>query len=286
MDRLQLKKMLEYFFQEDIGTGDLTSQAIFSGHSCEAFIIAKSNGIFAGGSIIKEGYALIDKEVRTVLKKEDGDTVRKGDAIATLSGPTAALLTGERVILNLIQRLSGIATMTKHAVDRLDDPSIKLCDTRKTTPGLRMLEKYAVRVGGGYNHRFGLYDGMMIKDNHIAACGSIQKACERARRAAGHMVNIEVEIESEEQLREAILAGADVIMFDNCPPDTVRHFAEITPHHIKTEASGGISLETLPSYKGTGVQFISLGCLTHSVQSLDISMDVQIKNGGIHHVNS
>ncbi len=167
--------------------------------------------------MIKEGFALLDKNVQIILHKRDGDILRKGEVIAVLRGPAAALLSGERVVLNLIQRLSGIATMTREAVRRLDDEQIKICDTRKTTPGLRMLEKYAVRAGGGYNHRFGLYDGVMIKDNHIAACGSILEACQKARQAVGHMVNIEVEIETEDQLREAIEAGADVIMFDNCP---------------------------------------------------------------------
>ncbi|MCY9091712.1 carboxylating nicotinate-nucleotide diphosphorylase [Bacillus mojavensis] len=278
MNLLKLKKLLNHFFHEDIGTGDLTSQSIFEGQNCEASIVAKSDGIFAGAAVIKEGFALLDEKVQTCLHKKDGDHLQKGDVIAVLRGPAAALLSGERVVLNLIQRLSGIATMTRQAVARLDDDQIKICDTRKTTPGLRMLEKYAVRVGGGYNHRFGLYDGIMIKDNHIAACGSIAKACEKARQAAGHMLNIEVEIESEEQLREAILAEADVIMFDNCPPDTVRHFANITPDHIKTEASGGITLESLPAFRGTGVNYISLGFLTHSVKSLDISMDVALTN--------
>ncbi|RPK05583.1 Quinolinate phosphoribosyltransferase [Bacillus subtilis] len=258
--------------------GDLTSQAIFREQSCEAEIVAKSDGIFAGAAVIKEGFALLDENVQTILHKSDGDILRKGEGIAVLRGPAAALLSGERVVLNLIQRMSGIATMTMEAVRRLDDEQIKICDTRKTTPGLRMLEKYAVRAGGGYNHRFGLYDGIMIKDNHIAACGSILEACKKARQAAGHMVNIEVEIETEEQLLEAIEAGADVIMFDNCPPDTVRHFANLTPNHIKTEASGGITLESLPAFKGTGVNYISLGFLTHSVKSLDISMDVALSN--------
>ncbi|NTU24873.1 carboxylating nicotinate-nucleotide diphosphorylase [Bacillus tequilensis] len=289
MNHLQLKKWLNHFFLEDIGTGDLTSQAIFTEQSCEAEIVAKSDGIFAGAAVIKEGFALLDGNVQAILHKTDGDMLRKGEVIAVLRGPAAALLSGERVVLNLIQRLSGIATMTREAVRRLDDKKIKICDTRKTTPGLRMLEKYAVRAGGGYNHRFGLYDGIMIKDNHIAACGSILKACKKARQAAGHMVNIEVEIETEEQLREAIEAGADVIMFDNCPPDTVRHFANLTPDHIKTEASGGITLESLPAFKGTGVNYISLGFLTHSVKSLDISMDVALSNESVEecdYVNS
>ncbi|MEW4972301.1 carboxylating nicotinate-nucleotide diphosphorylase [Bacillus stercoris] len=289
MNHLQLKKLLNHFFLEDIGSGDLTSQSIFGEQSCEAEIVAKSEGIFAGAAVIKEGFALLDKNVQIILHKKDGDILRKGEVIAVLRGPAAALLSGERVVLNLIQRLSGIATMTREAVHRLDDEQIKICDTRKTTPGLRMLEKYAVRAGGGYNHRFGLYDGVMIKDNHIAACGSILEACQKARQAVGHMVNIEVEIETEDQLREAIEAGADVIMFDNCPPDTVRHFSNLTPNHIKTEASGGITLESLPAFKGTGVNYISLGFLTHSVKSLDISMDVTLSNESVEecrYVNS
>ncbi|CAN2249819.1 carboxylating nicotinate-nucleotide diphosphorylase [Bacillus vallismortis] len=289
MNHLQLKKMLNHFFLEDIGMGDLTSQSIFGEQSCEAKIVAKSDGIFAGAAVVKEGFMLLDQDVQTRLHKTDGDILRKGEVIAVLRGPAAALLSGERVVLNLIQRLSGIATMTGEAVRRLDDEQIEICDTRKTTPGLRMLEKYAVKAGGGSNHRFGLYDGIMIKDNHIAACGSITEACQKARRAAGHMVKIEVEIETEEQLREAIDAGADVIMFDNCPPETVRHFATLTPDHIKIEASGGITLETLAAFKGTGVDYISLGFLTHSVKSLDISMDVTLSNESVeecHYVNS
>ncbi|MFH6683083.1 carboxylating nicotinate-nucleotide diphosphorylase [Bacillus amyloliquefaciens] len=279
MDILQLKQMLTRFFQEDIGTGDVTSQAIFSDEHCKAKIIAKTDGVFAGETVIREGFGLLHNDIRIRSLKKDGERMKKEDVLAEMEGPAAALLTGERVILNLIQRMSGIATMTDEAKRRLDDPSIKLCDTRKTTPGLRMLEKYAVRIGGGCNHRFGLSDGIMIKDNHIAACGSIKAAMERARKAAGQMLAAEVEIETEQQLLEAIDAGADIIMFDNCPPETVRRFAGMTPGHIKTEASGGITLDTLPGYRGTGVHYISLGFLTHSVKSADISMDVATEQG-------
>jgi nicotinate-nucleotide pyrophosphorylase (carboxylating) len=276
MERLQLKRLLEAFFTEDIGSGDLTSSLIFGDQVCEAVIHSKGSGIFAGSDMIREGFALLDADIEVEVCTSDGDPLAPGTVIAELKGRAAALLTGERVVLNLIQRMSGIATLTRECVTRLNDSSIRLCDTRKTTPGLRMLEKYAVRIGGGYNHRFGLYDGIMIKDNHIAACGSIREAVAKVRSAAGHMVKIEVEIEDEEQLREAIEAGADVIMFDNCPPDTVRKFAALTPPHIVTEASGGITPDSLPSFRGTGVDCISLGFLTHSVQSLDISLDVKI----------
>ncbi|MDP4097239.1 carboxylating nicotinate-nucleotide diphosphorylase [Paenibacillus sp. P96] len=276
MERLQLKRMLETFYVEDIGSGDLTSSLIFGDQVCEAVIHSKGNGLFVGSDIIREGFAILDTNIEIEMCRRDGETLAPGTVIAELKGRAASLLTGERVVLNLIQRMSGIATLTRDCVNRLNDPNIRLCDTRKTTPGLRMLEKYAVRTGGGYNHRFGLYDGIMIKDNHIAACGSIKEAVARVRAAAGHMVKIEVEIEDEQQLREAIEAGADVIMFDNCPPDTVREFVGLTPPHIVTEASGGITPDSLSLFRGTGVHCISLGFLTHSVQSLDISMDVKI----------
>ncbi|MDA1477428.1 carboxylating nicotinate-nucleotide diphosphorylase [Bacillus changyiensis] len=277
MQLLKLRQMLVEFFKEDIGWGDLTSQAVFEGdHQCDAVIIAKENGFFVGEMVIKEGIRLIDETILVTMHKKDGESLTKGDIIARLKGPAASLLTGERVILNLIQRMSGITTLTKQSVNRLNDPYIKICDTRKTTPGLRMLEKYAVKTGGGYNHRFGLDGGIMIKDNHIAACGSILQAVEKARATCGHMIKIEVEIESETELVEAIEAKADIIMFDNCSPETVKKFASMTPSHIITEASGGITYENLPAYRGTGVSYISLGYLTHSVKSLDISMNIDL----------
>ncbi|NPC93530.1 carboxylating nicotinate-nucleotide diphosphorylase [Bacillus sp. WMMC1349] len=277
MQLLKLRQMLVEFFKEDIGWGDLTSQAVFEGdHQCDAVIIAKENGFFAGEMVIKEGFSLMDETILVTMHKKDGESLTKGDIIARLKGPAASLLTGERVILNLIQRMSGITTLTKQSVNHLNDPHIKICDTRKTTPGLRMLEKYAVKTGGGYNHRFGLDGGIMIKDNHIAACGSILQAVEKARATCGHMIKIEVEIESETELVEAIEAKADIIMFDNCFPETVKKFASMTPSHIITEASGGITYENLPTYRGTGVSYISLGYLTHSVKSLDISMNIDL----------
>ncbi|MDN5386510.1 MULTISPECIES: carboxylating nicotinate-nucleotide diphosphorylase [Bacillus] len=278
MQRLILRNMLKEFFKEDIGWGDFTSEAVFDDNlQCEAVITAKDDGLFAGELVIFEGFRLLDETIAVQMLKTDGEAVHKGETIARLKGRAASLMTGERVVLNLIQRMSGIATLTKQSVIRLNDPDIAICDTRKTTPGLRILEKSAVKIGGGCNHRFGLDGGIMIKDNHIAACGSILKAVEKARAACGHMVKIEVEIESEQELHEAIAAGADIIMFDNCPPDKVKAFAEMTPAGIITEASGGISFENLPAYRGTGVHCISLGYLTHSAKSLDISMNVDLK---------
>ncbi|EPY06869.1 nicotinate-nucleotide pyrophosphorylase [Paenibacillus alvei TS-15] len=276
MERFQLRRLLESFYAEDIGSGDQTSSFLFDGEQCEAVIKSKADGLLAGADVITEGFRLMSEGIQISLQKRDGDSLSKGEPIAVLQGSAGAMLTGERVVLNLLQRMSAIATQTRQAIRLLDDEHTRICDTRKTMPGLRMLDKYAVRVGGGYNHRFGLYDGIMIKDNHIAACGSITEAVRRARSYAGHMIRIEVEIESEAQLVEAIAAQADVIMFDNRSPEEVKHFASLTPESIITEASGGITFNTLHQYRGTGVDYISLGFLTHSVHSLDISMDVEL----------
>lgn len=276
MERFQLRRLLESFYAEDIGSGDQTSSFLFDGEQCEAVIKSKADGLLAGTDVITEGFRLMSEGIQISLQKRDGDPLSQGEPIAVLQGPAGAMLTGERVVLNLLQRMSAIATQTRQAIRLLDDEHTRICDTRKTMPGLRMLDKYAVRVGGGYNHRFGLYDGIMIKDNHIAACGSITEAVRRARSYAGHMIRIEVEIESEAQLLEAIAAQADVIMFDNRSPEEVKHFVSLAPESIITEASGGITFNTLHQYQGTGVDYISLGFLTHSVHSLDISMDVEL----------
>ncbi|MEH7226274.1 carboxylating nicotinate-nucleotide diphosphorylase [Bacillus sp. JJ1566] len=278
MNIVKLRKILQEFLLEDIGDQDVTSQSIFPlEQTSQGVFIAKENGIISGLAIIKEAYHLLDSTIQVELRFTDGDLVSAGDTIATVSGPTAHLLTGERVILNLLQRMSGIATVTNKCVNALNDPSIQICDTRKTIPGLRMLDKYAVVSGGGKNHRYGLYDGVMIKDNHIAYCGSITKAVQAAREKIGHMVKIEVETENLEEVLEAVEAGADVIMFDNRSPEEVKEYAQLVPKGIITEASGGITLDNLATYSGTGVQYISLGFLTHSVKALDISL--QVKEG-------
>ncbi|WP_338789002.1 carboxylating nicotinate-nucleotide diphosphorylase [Metabacillus sp. FJAT-53654] len=276
MNVIKLKKKLEEFFLEDLGELDVTSQTVFGANARgEAVIIAKEDGILAGVDVITTGYSLFDQKVDVALKRKDGDALKQGDIIAELEGPVATILSGERVILNLLQRMSGIATLTNKTVHLLQSDHTRICDTRKTSPGLRMFEKYAVRCGGGFNHRFGLYDGVMIKDNHIAFAGSILKAVKEVRAKTGHMVKIEVEIENEKQLLEAIEAGADVIMFDNRSPEEVAKFAELTPKHIVTEASGGIGMHNLADYRNTNVDYISLGMLTHSYKSLDISLNVK-----------
>lgn len=277
MNQIKLRKKLESFLLEDVGDFDLTSEGIFPiKQKGKGVLTAKDEGIIAGLSLIHELYQLLDPMITVDLKCNEGDLINVGDIIAEVSGPVVHLLTGERVILNLIQRMSGIATITNKCIKTLDDPSINICDTRKTTPGLRMFEKYAVKIGGGKNHRQGLYDGVMIKDNHISFCGSIQEAVQTVRKNIGHMVKIEVETESLGEVHEAIEAGADVIMFDNRSPAEVKEFSSLIPDHIISEASGGITLDCLGSYARTGVDYISLGFITHSVSALDISLDVNV----------
>lgn len=281
MNILTLHTMLKAFLMEDIGYEDLTSSAIFPiDQHGEGYFVAKESGILAGSEIIRETYHLLDPAIHVELLLKDGSEIKSGDQIARATGPIRQLLSGERVILNLVQRMSAIATLTKECVEILDDSSIHILDTRKTTPGLRMLEKYAVRIGGGHNHRFGLYDGIMIKDNHIAFCGSITEAVKKARSHAGHMVKIEVETESADQVAEAVSAGADVIMFDNQTPESIRELIKLVPERIWTEASGGITPENLAAFRNTGINGISLGALTHSVRSLDISF---LEKGGKPH---
>lgn len=275
MNTLKLRLQLEQFFMEDIGERDVTSDLIFSrGNSGSIVFLAKDDGIFCGEQVINTGFRLMDEECQVLIMVRDGEKVEKGQELAKISGQMSALLKAERVVLNLVQRMSGIATKTHEAVAVLDSGKTRICDTRKTTPGLRMLEKYAVRCGGGFNHRYGLYDAVMIKDNHIAFAGSITKAVETVKSNLGHMVKVEVEIESKEQLKEAIDSKVDCIMFDNRTPQEIQDWIGNVPEGILTEASGGITLENLNSYRNCGVDYISLGFLTHSVKSLDISAKV------------
>ncbi|MCU9612362.1 carboxylating nicotinate-nucleotide diphosphorylase [Caldibacillus lycopersici] len=275
MNQLKLTRLLESFLMEDVGDGDLTSNAIFPIEKRgRGIFLAKAEGILSGMDLIAATYRLLDPTIEVTAHFADGNRVYPGEIIAEVNGPIRHLLTGERVILNLLQRMSGIATMTRKCVEVLNDKSIQICDTRKTAPGLRMFDKYAVTTGGGKNHRNGLYDGVMIKDNHISFCGSITKAVHAVREKVGHMVQIEVETETRQEVQEAVKAGADVIMFDNRSPEEIREFTQLIPDGIVTEASGGITLDSLASYANTGVHYISLGFLTHSVKALDISLQV------------
>ena len=274
MNRMKAQEALKLFLLEDIGDRDVSSVLFEETDTAEAIVRMKQDGVVAGLECYQWGYALLDPSVEIELLKRDGDHVQSGDAIVRLSGPVASLLAGERVMLNLIQRMSAVATLTAKCVEALDSSHTRIVDTRKTTPGLRMFEKYAVRAGGGFNHRNGLYDAVMLKDNHIAAAGSIAEAVRKVRASLGHMVMIEVEVESEEQLMEAINARPDTIMFDNQTPDTIKRWAQLVPEPIRTEASGGIDLEKLSQYRDSGVDVISIGALTHSVSNIDISMNL------------
>ena len=265
MNTLKLRSQLEKFFIEDIGEQDITTDLIFADDTNGKIVFrAKAEGFFCGETIIRTGFQLLNHELSTQVFVQDGQPIKIGQELAHVSGRIADLLKGERVVLNLVQRMSGIATLTRKTVDTLDSAHTRVCDTRKTTPGLRMLEKYAVRCGGGYNHRYGLYDGVMIKDNHIDFAGSIAKAVAIVLAKAGHMVKIEVETETAEQVIEAVNAGVDVIMFDNRSPEEIKELIQLVPSTIITEASGGIQLSYIADYRETGVDFISLGYLTHS----------------------
>ncbi len=275
MNLLKMQQQLEAFFIEDIGDHDVTSDVLFQeGTEGEIVFVSKQDGIFCGSDVIRRGFRLLDESTMVNIHVQDGESIHYGQILATAFGNMATLLKGERVILNLIQRMSGIATKTNEAVRSLSSDHTRICDTRKTTPGLRMFEKYAVRSGGGFNHRNGLYDAAMIKDNHIAFAGSITKAVQMVRGQLGHMVKIEVETESKEQVLEAVEAKADCIMFDNQTPESISNLVTLVPNSIVTEASGGIQIEHLSDYGKTGVDYISLGCLTHSAPSLDISVRV------------
>lgn len=280
MNIIKLRQLMEQAFIEDIGDRDVTSDLIFKKETKgEVVFLAKQAGIFCGSDIIKMGYALLDDATDVTLHVKDGEPLEKGQKIASVTGFVTTLLKGERVILNLLQRMSGIATKTNEAIQLLADDKIKITDTRKTTPGLRMLDKYAVRCGGGVNHRYGLYDAVLIKDNHIAFAGSITNAVNQVRDQLGHMVKIEVETESMEQVKEAVAMNVDCIMFDNRKPEEINELVAVVPDDIATEVSGGLQVEDLPKYSKLNIDYISLGCLTHSVTALDISVKVSVLGG-------
>ncbi len=274
MNKLKAKELIKTFLIEDINTGDLSAELVFDENQMGSGIfLAKDDGIVCGTDVISMTYEVFGDDVKVELFKKDGESIKKGENIAKVTGKIRTLLSCERIILNLLQRMSGIATCTKKAVDLLNDSSIRICDTRKTIPGIRLFEKYAVTCGGGFNHRIGLYDGVMLKDNHIAFAGGITKAIELVRSKMGHMVKIEVETESKEQIIEAVNAGADVIMFDNRTPEEIKEFSKLVPKHIVTEASGGISFDNIANFNGCNVNYISMGSLTHSAMPLDISFN-------------
>jgi len=275
MDKNLLKKLIRSFLLEDIGRGDLTSEAIFGPEeSGAARLVARETFVAAGAATVAATvFKTQNPQIEADLAAKDGTTVNPGDLLLRVEGPVIDLLKAERVALNLLQRLSGIATFTAAFVDRVKDYPVRICDTRKTTPGLRMLEKYAVVTGGGSNHRYNLTDGVLIKDNHIAACGSITRAVEKIRNHVPHTLRIEVETDTLLQVRECLECGVDIIMLDNMAPTVMAEAVKIIGGKALVEASGGVTLDTVEAIAKSGVDLISIGALTHSVSSCDIGMD-------------
>jgi len=267
--------LIQHALEEDLwGQGDVTSQSIFApADEASAMIVAKAEGVLAGAEIAAAVFEIVNPMVEVQILHMDGDELTKRSAVLKVHGPTVDLLIAERTSLNFLGHLSGIATATHHLVKAIEGTKAHIVDTRKTTPGLRALEKYAVRCGGGLNHRYGLYDAVLIKDNHIAAVGSPREALRRAKARSGHLVKIEIEVGSFDQLPEVLEEGADVIMLDNMTPDQVHEAVCIIDGRAKVEASGGITLETARAYAEAGVDLISVGWITHSAPRLDLSLE-------------
>lgn len=258
---------------EDITGMDVTTDFLLDEqHESDAYLMAKDEGVLCGMEIAERVFALAGEGVTFTAKAKDGDRVKYGDILAVMHGKTRTLLKGERTALNLLQHLSGIATQTRRCVDLVGGTNASIADTRKCMVGIRAMQKYAVRCGGGKNHRFNLSDGAMLKDNHIDACGGILPAITQLRAHIGHMMRIEVEVRTLDELREALAAKADIIMLDNMDCGTMKEAVRITNGAAKLEASGGITVETLRAVAETGVDIISIGALTHSVKAFDISM--------------
>lgn len=275
MDAFLLDRLLRTFLSEDLEHGDITTEAIFvdSDRSVARFTARESMVTVGMATVAARIFTLLDTDARFDQMAEDGRTVTAGEVLLSIQGGTRALLRGERVALNLVQRLCGIATLTAAFVREVEGLDVKIVDTRKTTPGLRMLEKYAVRAGGGCNHRYSLSDGVLIKDNHIAACGSITRAVEKVRGRVPHTINIEVETDTIDQVAECLACQVGVIMLDNMDPATMVKAVEMIHGQAIVEASGGVSLESVRAIAETGVDIISVGALTHSAPACDIGMD-------------
>ncbi|MGD9022479.1 MAG: carboxylating nicotinate-nucleotide diphosphorylase [Deltaproteobacteria bacterium] len=274
---VDIKELIRLALEEDIGSGDVTSEALIGpDRVATAVIFAKEDLILAGLKVAQEVFFTLDSGVLFETIFQDGDRVESGSEILRARGKLRALLAGERTALNFLQRLSGIATLTRHCVDRVKGFGVQVTDTRKTTPGWRRLEKYAVRMGGGHNHRFGLYDGVLIKDNHILACGGISEAVNRARARKPHLLQIEVEASDLDQVKEALENGADVIMLDNMSLEDIRKAVTLIQRRALIEVSGGVTLDTLAELADTGVDIVSMGAITHSPRAVDISMRIVV----------
>jgi nicotinate-nucleotide pyrophosphorylase (carboxylating) len=271
-----LDRVIQMALQEDLGTGDLTTDLIVPpGLMGNASLMAREETVLAGMHVFCRAFQILSNDMSFEHAYRDGELVPAGRTICRVSGDVAVILKGERTALNFLQRMCGIATMTRRFVEKCGGREVRVVDTRKTAPGLRMLDKYAVRTGGGFNHRFGLYDGILIKDNHIAAAGSITRAVTLAKQGCPHTLNVEVEVEDLDGLREALEAGAEAILLDNMSPDLMRKAVELAGGRVLLEASGGIGLETIEWVAKTGVHIISVGAITHSPRAADISLELE-----------
>jgi nicotinate-nucleotide pyrophosphorylase (carboxylating) len=275
---MMLHRLIRNALEEDIGAGDVTTTAVLTGtETGAARAVAKTDLVLAGIDVFRRTFLLLDPEIRFTAHFEDGRTIKRGEILAELTGGLAGILTAERTALNFLQRLSGIATTTRFYVEAVTGTRARILDTRKTAPGLRILDKYAVRIGGGGNHRFALYDGVLIKDNHITAAGGITPAIDRARQHIPHTLKIEVEVKNIAEVREALAAGADAVMLDNMTPGAMGEAVLLIGGRVPVEASGNVTLANVRQIAETGVDFISVGALTHSVTAADISLLVNVK---------
>ena len=271
--KMQADKLIRMALQEDITSEDVSTNAVMrSAVKGTVDLIAKEDGIIAGLDVYARVFQILDEKTEISFNFKDGDAVKKGDLLGTVTGDIRVLLSGERVALNYLQRMSGIATYTKQVSKLLEGSKVTLLDTRKTTPNCRVFEKYAVRIGGGCNHRYNLSDGVLLKDNHIGASGSVAKAVAMAKEYAPFVRKIEIEVETMEQVKEAVEAGADIIMLDNMTPEMMKEAVELIAGRAQTECSGNITKENIAKILETGVDFVSSGALTHSAPILDISM--------------
>lgn len=271
--KMQADKLIRMALQEDITSEDVSTNAVMrSAVKGTVDLIAKEDGIIAGLDVYARVFQILDEKTEISFNFKDGETVKKGDLLGTVTGDIRVLLSGERVALNYLQRMSGIATYTKQVSKLLEGSKVTLLDTRKTTPNCRVFEKYAVHIGGGCNHRYNLSDGVLLKDNHIGAAGSVAKAVAMAKEYAPFVRKIEIEVETMEQVKEAVEAGADIIMLDNMTPEMMKEAVELIAGRAQTECSGNITKENIAKILETGVDFVSSGALTHSAPILDISM--------------
>lgn len=276
MNEIEMRKVVRRAVEEDLGTGDITTDNIIDeGEVGKGVITVKEQAVISGLKAAENVFKKIDPELDFRCLKEDGDEVDEGDEIAVVEGKVRSILKGERLALNFLQRMSGIATKTRRYVDRVKGYDVRIVDTRKTTPNLRMFEKWAVRSGGGQNHRMGLYDAVLIKDNHIRSTGGISEAVQRVKGKIPHTTKVEVEVESVEGVNEALENGADIIMLDNMSLEDMKRSVKLIGEKAVIEASGGITLDNVQEVASTGVDVISVGALTHQIESVDISLDLR-----------